>query len=116
MSSVDLEADSLSTGSSSMQFDFIGNAPNPTRLIFQRNGLYTGGRAMGGGYSGFKDTQQWQDTNPANVTGNTQGYLATYLHNFILENPFLLHDLNTQIIYDLRATDSNTLLIFWPPR
>lgn len=117
--SVDLEQDSYSTGSASTQLDQVGNAPNPTRLIFQRNGTYTGGRAMGGGYSGFAQTQQYLDTNPQNVAGNpwrTALGLVTYGHNFILETPYLLRDLSTQAVYDLRSYDSNFLIVVWPPR
>lgn len=99
-----------------MQLDQIGFSPNPTRLIFIRNGLYSGEGAMGGGYWGFKDTQQYLDTNPHNYAGNPWGYLATFMHNFILETPYWLHDVNTHVVYDLRASDSNTLIVVWPPR
>jgi hypothetical protein len=92
--------------------DQIQPAPDPTRLIFQRNGQWTGVLPNG---LAVKDTDVYQDTNPRNYVGNPNGYLATYGHNFAVTGARYLFDLTTMDVYDMNAYSTNTLILVWPP-
>lgn len=93
-----------------VQLDHVANAPNPTRLILVKNGTYTG--VLQNGLS-VKDTQLYQDTNPANTQGNGI-YWETFGHNFITTGTKYLFDMTDNKVYDLNAYDTNTLIVVWP--
>ena len=88
----------------------VPSAPQPTRLILVKNGLYQGVLQNG---LAVKDTQLYQDQNPANTVPNGS-FPATFGHNFTTIGTKLLFDMTDGTVYDLSAYNTNTLIVVWP--
>lgn len=79
--------------------DNIPPAPTPKTIVLVKAGTFTG--ACGDVF--VKDCERMQDTNPA----NPPDYYVTL-------GTSLLFDVTTQQVFDLRASDSNSLIVVWP--
>jgi hypothetical protein len=89
----------------------IPSAPQPTRLILVKAGIYSGVLQNG---LAVRGTQLYRDSNPANVRGNPNGYWPTYGHLFTTIGGSQLFDMTDMNVYDLRAYDTNTLVVVFP--
>jgi len=79
--------------------DNIPPAPTPKIIILSRAGTFTG--ACGSVY--VKDTDRYQDKNPANPA-----------HYYVTLGTYLLFNVSTNQVIDLRTADSNSLVVVWP--
>ena len=90
----------------------ISSAPNPTTLILQAAGTYTGVLANG---LAVANTCRLQDVNTQNVAGNTTALgWTTYQHYFTTIGTRFLFDLTDNSVYDLTAYDQRALIVRWP--